>query len=258
MDRLHNVIQTSTTTQYDPYNNATQITTQKGGNNYLIQQSTFYTDAAYVTQNLIHLVKTQQTSDASNANFSRKYFMTYTTEGHPFQRYEGLSASGVKLSEITYDSQGRAISNTTYNSAGAAMTGTVKYDESGSHQLTVRSTLNGKTNQKVYETYTGKLKSTTDENNNSTLFSYDDYGRLSSVTNPDGSAQNTAYLANLKTTTVTGKGTTVTTTLDSLGRVIQVDHPAGEDSVKYDYYFGDAVKTVEAALASGVCINPLA
>jgi YD repeat-containing protein len=51
----------------------------------------------------------------------------------------------------------------------------------------------GQATNNIYDEFTGKLASTTDVNNLTTIYSYDDFGRLKKVKYPDGNWQQYDY-----------------------------------------------------------------
>ena len=229
-------------TSYDSYDNPTTIISKKGNTAILRQNIRYNSNSVLINQNLI-LPELTQVTDLSN-NLVRSIYTTYTDQGKQQNSYEGSDTNGVRLSTLAYDNQGRVISQRipNKNGSGSDIETTYTYQETPT-QLTVLETCNNKTTTKIYEKNTGKLIQTRDENNNQTQIQYDSLGRTTTITYPDNSQTNINYSSDLKITTTTQGGKTTRETIDSIGRVILVEHP-GEEDLKYDYWYGTLQKAV--------------
>ncbi|MCX6780493.1 MAG: hypothetical protein NT003_00010, partial [Candidatus Magasanikbacteria bacterium] len=95
-----------------------------------------------------------------------------------------------------------------------------------------------------YEPYTGRPISQTDANGNTGTMTYDNYGRPVTQTDPTNQQTSYTYSSDLKTSTVTSHGRTVTQIADTFGRTIETRYPSGEEDTKTDYYFGTLPKTI--------------
>ncbi len=236
--KKNGAVQTEQLTEYGAYNNPTRVTLKKAGANFSIQDTTYYSDTGYTNQNLLRLVQMSKATDVATG-ISRASYMTYTAQGKPFESYEGPDTSGRKLKTLSYDGQGRVSSETSYGPGGNPVVN-YSYVQTAT-QYIVTQTLNGKSSEQTYELNAGNLVKSKNANNQNTLYAYDDYGRQTTTTYPDGTTDTISYSSDLKTTTAMSGGRTVAKTVDSLGRTVLEDFPAGEEDVKYDYYFGGTV-----------------
>ncbi|MGE4169618.1 MAG: RHS repeat domain-containing protein [Candidatus Margulisiibacteriota bacterium] len=230
---------------YDDYNNPLSITHKKSGLTDLQTTLTYYYPEPGVGD-----------SSIVDWNFNRRYILgrikskeTVSPEGRTnafFYTYwnnkiasicEGRDSSGKLLKEMRYFYNGRIQTQTLYGPNGP-LTTQFNYMDAPSKQ-TITQTTNGKTSTIELEGFTGKPIKITGINGGITTYAYDAYGRVISATGPDNIPITYSYSSDLKTTTVTGGGRTVASTVDSMGRTILVDNPSGEEDIKTDYYYGD-------------------
>jgi len=223
---------------YDAYRHPTRVITKVDGVPYLIQETTYYTNASFITNQLLHLVNTTTTREPGAAE-GRSGYQEYNEKGQPIEVYQGTNNAGIHLQSMTYDAQGRPATQVAYESAGP-LTTLYHYVES-SAELETTTEMNGKEARVVYERYTGKPIRSTDVNGFTTFYAYDAYGRPTQVTYPDSSTDAYAYSSDLKMNSVTAAGRTVTTFFDNFGRVSRIDYPYDEEDVRYEYVFGDKV-----------------
>lgn len=233
---------------YDNFSNPLRVITRKGNSDYLVQENAYYSDSSFSEKNLVHLLRSSKTTESGKAN-SRAYFMTYTDEGKLKEVYEGDSSSGTKQKALTYDSNGRVLTEMVFGPAGN-LVANYQYAFSGSVYMLSKS-INGKLMVQEFETNTGKLKKAIDANGSVVNYNYDDYGRPIAVVYPNSSQDTFSYSTDLKVTTITSAGRTVSKKMDSFGRTVELDNPSGEDDLKYVYGIGATVSKVYKNSGSG-------
>ena len=234
------IIQTETEYQsYDSYNNPLRILTRKGTTDFIRQENTYYIDTAL---NSLHAVKTSKATDIAKGT-SRSQTISYNSKGKPEAIYEGESASPeTQIKALTYDSFGQVANETSFGPNGNSVQ-TYTYSQTASRYIATQS-LNGKAVEQQFDLNTGQLVQSKDLNGQVTTQAYDDYGRPTVTSYPDNQQKTIQYAIDLKTTTVTAGGRTVSSTLDTFGRTILVDYPEGEEDTKTDYTALGAVSKI--------------
>ncbi|MFC1771321.1 RHS repeat domain-containing protein [Candidatus Margulisiibacteriota bacterium] len=237
------IVQISTEfNNYDEYRHPTSIVTKKDDQVIMTKETSFYTESAYIEKNLLHLVKSKK---LIADNKTRSSFFTYTDLGQPKELYKGENASGTLLKTFDYDNEGRISSQKTRNSDNAFSEVNYTYNLGTTYDITkTLNSANPKTQKSIYELKTGKLIKTIDTNNQENTYEYDDYGRVVKIIYPDQSQDTYSYSADLKTSSITASGKTLSFTIDNLGRKTFVDYPEGEEDIKYEYYYGQSVDKV--------------
>ena len=251
---VNGIVQRETETlSWDSYFNPTQVVTRKGTVDLLKQEMEYSSDPTLIGQNLIHLPTKTTRYPVSNPAQKRIQRVVYNSQGKPVELYEGDTANGRLLKQLSYDINGRVIEERTQSPLGDQVA-TTKYQDMGT-KLVVTTSKAGKSAVTEFSKNTGRAIKQTDLNGGITTIIYDDYERPVQVTYPDGAIETTQYSADLKTTTITHGGRTVISKVDGLGRTLWVNNPLGEDDVFYDYYFGPAVSKVTVGQLNGDAIT---
>ncbi|NBV42562.1 hypothetical protein EBR96_07325, partial [bacterium] len=214
----------------------------------MTQETEYSTDPAHISQNLVHLASKTKIYPANQPELARVKRVEYTPQGNPYRVYEGESATGILLKEFAYDGLGRLIVETVPGPKGP-ISSRIEYSEGSVYGVTI--TQGGKVSRKELSVNTGQVLKEVGPNGETTRYQYDEYGRPTIVTYPDGRQKTVAYSSDLKTTTVTAGGVTVRQKIDGLGRLKWIDNPAGEDDTAYSYYFGSEVSAVTVGQLTG-------
>ncbi|NBV84277.1 RHS repeat protein, partial [bacterium] len=223
--------------------------TRKGQTDWMKVETAYSQDAGLIARDLVRMpIKTTKypVSDPSQKRIER---VVYNDKGKPIEVWEGDGPGGRWVKKIGYDSVGRVIEQRSPSPLGDNVVST-QYAET-LNGLTITTTSGGKSSIAELAKSTGQVRKQTDINGGVTAIEVDDYGRPTKTTYPDGSAETTQYSADLKTTTMTRGGKTVTKKIDGLGRTLWVNNPSGEEDMSYEYYFGPAVSKVTVGQLTG-------
>ena len=122
--------------------------------------------------------------------------VAYTYSGGRLNKTTATDSDGtVGYTTYTYNSFGQRISETTTPNGMSATTRSVTYDAKGRFPLSRTDEL-GHTSSATYDQATGWTATETDMNNLTTSYQYDVFGRVTSVTRPDGTVRNISYRRN--------------------------------------------------------------
>ncbi|MCP3965077.1 MAG: RHS repeat protein, partial [Lentisphaerae bacterium] len=224
---------------YDSYDNPTSITIKKGSADYQLKE--FWYNYDFLHYNMIRLPEKTAVKDLQS-NKIKYSFKTFNSRVKPEKIYYGPDNDRKLLTSVQYDEFGRVIKKTSHDSElGDLVTDITYTGGSGSEPLVIKKTVKGKSSITECEPYTGRVKKKTGPNGHSTTYVLDNYGRVTSVKYPDSNSKTISYSSDLKSSSTTFAGRTVKKYLDSLGRLIYVDYPAGEEDTKKEYYFGQAL-----------------
>ncbi len=237
------IIQTQFEKQYGQYYNVISLVTKKGPSlTPIVQEETTFatmsktgTTDDLINKNLVRLPQQSKVTDLQT-NISRSTYTVYNNNGQPIECYQGQNTSGKLLKSMLYDGQGRIVQENVPLSNGQICSSYSTYTDGLTY--TILKTSNGKSATEEFEKNTGRIIRGTDINGNTTLYSYDDFGRPVTIIFPDGSQKTVVYSADLKTTTVTQGGRTDTAVLDNLGRTV-LSQSTGKEDTKVEYYFSN-------------------
>lgn len=253
--------QFETDTSFDSYGNLLQLVEHDWGSGTpgAVLRTTSYTylnGTSYLSRNIVNRLASEIIQDGPGVIQFRKtiaydasgyinspcisgavqhddtnYGCTYTTRGNPTSVtvYLGASsATGGITKNFTYDSLGNLVKadvdccqQEQWNFSATtqyAYPDSVVRGPSGGPQLTTSSTFNSST---------GLVATSTDENGQTTSFSYDYLKRLTTITRPDNAQITYAYNDAQRTVTVTtpiqsGSSQQQVTTYDGLGRPVSI------------------------------------
>jgi RHS repeat-associated protein len=157
---------------------------------------------------------------------------TYDADGHVLT---GTDGDDICFFTDTYDSSGRIA--TQNDAVEGSLETTFSYDDTSvSGELIVTVTdRNGNVSKNVFNSTTRQLTSATDENGNTTSYSYDANGNIASETDALGNAITTTYDTQNHPLVVTDRvGAKTTNTYDAKGNKLSVTNPDG-GKITYTY-----------------------
>jgi RHS repeat-associated protein len=228
---------------YDEYNNCLGFSIYVDDQEYIRETYTYVKDYAVVENNLLHLIKTETTRPVATDDI-KSYEYAYTTKGKIQKIFKKYSKKTIPLLSFSYFTDGRLKTKNKYTAGGQHST-TYTYSDNNQEQQVIRN-MNGKISIQAYEPYTGKKIWSQDANTNRTSFVYDDYGRMVSIQTPDKSSRLFVYAKDLKSISQQNGNRCVSRYYDNMGRLIQIDYPNGEYDIRFEYYYGQKIKTIYA------------
>lgn len=175
---------------HDNYLNPTQITRYNGTTPHSREDIVYDTASNLINRNLVSIVKSKTTTSLVD-NTQTSIENTYHTNTKLKATYDTTGGKRTLLKEYTYDSAGRILTEV-QNGVGGKLTAYYSYTISGG-QYKINKRRNNKTKFTIYELNTGLPIETSDENGQVTRTQYDNYGRPTRITYPDGNVETQSY-----------------------------------------------------------------
>ena len=182
--------------EYDENGNTTSTTTSEdaGGNSGVISLFTYenLNSDGWIWRKKSEIVKKK--SDGSIGDIEKKTEFTYYAKGNLKTKKSYVDSYNSFDELFYYDTYG----NLTSSKDGRGRETTFEYDSSSTYlvkkTLPAVGTDTALSVSYTYDTASGQIKTETDENNNTTTFTYDEFGREIKVDYPDGGQVRKEYM----------------------------------------------------------------